>query len=222
MGKIKVKGSAKAKFQAELLEIDITIRVVAKTAGAAISDGKKKVEQFLSEMQKQLNVKPERFCIESDSTVQDYGGKSYTFTKKMSVNIKANLEILERITDLLSKMPHVSYSTNFQLDDISEKEKKVIQLAITEARKKAEILASCSGQVVSDVHEISISENDYYEYDDDDEDDEDSDDEDEEDDGAFLGAGMAKSIPKLAAQLSLPEQTIAKEVNVIFLIEPKA
>ena len=206
MGKIKVKGSAKMKFQAELLEMNFTIQGSGKSSGTAIADGKKKVEQLLSTMQEKLNIPPENFRLENDAVSENYNRNSYTFTKSISVSVKADLAILEQLTDLVSEIPDTSYSTNFKLDTVSQKEKTVIQMAFEDARQKADMIAFCSGQTVTSVDEINYEYHAFTE---------------EEEMQRFAVACGAVS-EKLASKLSLPEQEISKEVNVIFLIEPKA
>lgn len=207
MGRIKVKGSARMKFQAELLEMNFTIQGTGKSSGTAIADGKKKVEQLLSAMQEQLNLNPENFRLESDAVSENYNRNSYTFSKKISIVVKADLSMLEQLTDLVSEIPDTSYSTNFKLDNVPEKEKTVIQMAFDDARKKADMIASCSGQIVTGVDEINYEYHAFTE-------------ENEMLRGVAVASGAVSQ--KFASKLSLPEEEISKEVNVIFLIESKA
>lgn len=202
MGKIVVKGSASCKFQVELLQIDFTLRGVGKSSGSAITDGKKQVEKFLSAMQDKLNIPPESFRLEDDSVSSGYD--HYTFKKDISIVIKANLALMENLTDLVSEIPDMSYSTHFMLDNIPEKEKAVIQMAFEDARKKADMIAECSGQIVTSVEAIDYSQRPYV-------------------DVNLAKVDCAPSSEKTKATvLALPEREISKEIGVIFLIEPKA
>ncbi|HAJ97485.1 MAG TPA: hypothetical protein DCO72_07095 [Ruminococcus sp.] len=207
MGRIKVKGSARMKFQAELLEMNFTIQGSGKSSGTAIADGKKKVEQLLLTMQEQLSLNPESFRLESDTVSENYNRNSYTFVKKISIVVKADLSMLEQLTDLVSEIPDTTYSTNFKLDNVPEKEKTVIQRAFDDARKKADMIASCSGQIVTGVDEINYEYHAFTE-------------ENEMLRGIAVASGAVSQ--KFASKLSLPEEEISKEVNVIFLIESKA
>lgn len=202
MSKLSVKGTADMDFTVDLFIVTITIRATAPSTGEVIQSGKKKTEQFLATMQDKLGIEPSCFKLESDSVKEEYNNKNtYSYTKKLSLEIKADLAALSQITSLLGELNNVEYNVDFDFSDEDEKVKQVIDAAINNSREKAELIASSLGKTIQGVDEINF-------------------------DTPYGGKyrSLAKSIciediPDLETMLKNPTKTITKSIYIDWIIE---
>ena len=123
MSKLSVTGTAEMHFPVDTFEVNIMIRANAASSGEAIQSGKKKTEQFLTLMKEKINIEPDSFQLASDSVNEDYSCKnSYNYSKRITLNIKADLAVLSKLTSLLGELTNVEYDIGFYLSDEAEKE----------------------------------------------------------------------------------------------------
>jgi len=140
MSKLKVNGSATMEFPVDIFNVSITIHSSANSSGETVASGKKKVEQFLGIMKEKLGIETECFKLEDDSVREDYGNNnSYSYTKKISIDINADLSLLSKMTSLLEELNNVEYRIQTVLLDESEKEKQVIKAAIQDSKQKPKL-----------------------------------------------------------------------------------
>ena len=159
MSKLSVRGFAEMDFTVDVFKVTVTIRAAAPSTGEVITSRKKKTEQFLTVMKEKLGIEPNCFRLESDSVMEEYGSKNtYGYTKKLSLEINADLSALSRFTSLLSELSDVEYAVDFDFSDEAEKEKQVIDAAISNSREKAEIIASSLGKTIQGVEQISFEQ----------------------------------------------------------------
>jgi len=202
MSKLSVKGTADMDFTVDLFIVTITIRATAPSTGEVIQSGKKKTEQFLATMQDKLGIEPSCFKLETDSVKEEYNNKNtYSYTKKLSLEIKADLAALSQITSLLGELNNVEYNVDFDFSDEDEKVKQVIDAAISNSREKAELIASSLGKTIQGVDEINF-------------------------DTPYGGKyrSLAKSVcvedyPDLETMLKNPTKTITKSIYIDWIIE---
>lgn len=157
MSKLSVKGTADMEFTVDMFIVSITIRSTAPSSGEVILLGKKKTNQFLYVMNNKLNISPSdfEFCSESiEESRKD--PKTYSYYKRMRLEIKADLSVVSRITTLLEELSDVEYNVGFDFIDAESKEKQVINAAIDNSREKAELIASSLGKTIQGVDEINF------------------------------------------------------------------
>lgn len=202
MSKLSVTGTAEMHFPVDTFEVNIMIRANAASSGEAIQSGKKKTEQFLTLMKEKINIEPDSFQLASDSVNEDYSCKnSYNYSKRITLNIKADLAVLSKLTSLLGELTNVEYDIDFYLSDEAEKEKQVIDAAIKNSRKKAEIIASSLGKKIQDIEEIRF---------------------DQPSDGVYRNiakACRADDCNAMETILKLPTKTISKSIYIDWIIE---
>lgn len=202
MSKLSVKGIAEMDFTVDLFKVTIIIRATAPSTGEVIQSGKKKTEQFLAIMKDKLGIEPSCFKLEADSVKEEYNNKNnYSYTKKLSLEINADLAALSRITSLLGELNNVEYDVDFDFSDEDEKVKQVIDAAISNSREKAELIASSLGKTIQGVDEISF-------------------------DTPYSGKyrSLAKSVcvedyPDLETMLKNPTKIITKSIYIDWIIE---
>lgn len=85
MGKIKINGSAKREFKADVMRVEISISTAGETSASAINKGKKETEkvlQLLVDLGFELSkVSMEKDCVSNPSRYDD--DKCYHFEKNI-------------------------------------------------------------------------------------------------------------------------------------------
>lgn len=161
MGKIKINGSAKKEFKADVMRVDISISTAGETSASAINKGKKETEkvlQLLADLGFELSkVSMEKDRVSNPSRYDD--DKYYHFEKEISLTSSANLALLESISDgLIKNEINATYDEAFYLSDIESAKKAVLQDALLDSKKKAEIIAETLGQKVVGIESAKCDE----------------------------------------------------------------
>lgn len=156
MSKINVCGSARIEFDTDRMEIQISVRAFGKTSGEALKEGKAKTEKLLGDMQSELGIAPSSFILENDNISKQYNDRSYQFTKSIILRLPTDLKAAEGITDLIANTDDTEYNISFSLSNSEEKTAQVINAAIADSRKKAELIASGLGQKITGAEDISF------------------------------------------------------------------
>ena len=202
MSRLSVTGTAEIDFPVDIFKVTVTIRANAPSSGEVIQSGKKKTEQFLALMQKNLGIEPDRFQLDSDSVNEDYSSRnSYNYTKRITLDMKAELSALSKLTSLLEELSNVEYDVAFYLSDEADKEKQVIDAAINNSREKAEMIASSLGKKIQGVEEIRFEQPSDARY------------------RALAKAACADGCNSLETMLKLPTKTISKSIYIDWIME---
>lgn len=167
---ITVSGESEVKTVPDVVFINFTVETMEKTAEEALVKNKLKMKGVIDHL-KQKGIKPEdiqtvRFSIEPQwnyvSKTTDFGEeKLRTLTGYRAINtVLVRSEDVEGIGRLIDEI--VSCGANqvgnikFSIKNSQELEQRALKLAVDNARKKAETLASAAGTKVTGV--ISIRE----------------------------------------------------------------
>lgn len=167
---ITVTGESEIKTVPDVVFINFTVETMEKTAEDALVKNKLKMKGVIDHL-KQKGLKPEdiqtvRFSIEPQwnyvSKTTDFGEeKLRTLTGYRAINtVLVRSEDVEGIGRLIDEI--VSCGANqvgnikFSIKNSQELEQKALKLAVDNARKKAEALASAAGTKITGV--ISIRE----------------------------------------------------------------
>lgn len=154
MSTIKVRGESNYDFAVDQFVIKFIIRSNMQSSGEAIESGKKRTEQFLKIMNDELNLKPCDFVMGNFSVRQAYSSIKYTYEKSIILKIRSDLKVVEKIAVLMETMSDIEYVVSFEFIDESEKEQVVLQSAINDSKKKAEIIAASLGKKIIGVEDI--------------------------------------------------------------------
>ena len=111
MGKIKINGSAKKEFKADIMKVDISIATAGETAASAINKGKKETEKLL-QLLVDLGFELSKVSMENDhvSNPSRYDDdKCYHFEKEISFTFILNgkvkvIDNLYELNDLLDEL----------------------------------------------------------------------------------------------------------------------
>jgi uncharacterized protein YggE len=202
MSRLSVTGTAEMEFPVDIFEITVTIRANAPSSGEVIQSGKKKTEQFLALMREKLSIAPDNFQLASDSVNEDYSSRnSYNYTKRITLAMNANLSALSKLTSLLEELSNVEYDIAFYLSDESDKEKQVIDAAISNSREKAEMIASSLGKKIQGIEEIRFEQPSDARY------------------RTFAKAACADGCNSLETLLKIPTRTINKTIYIDWIMD---
>lgn len=207
MGTLRVRGTAECRFPADRFTVHIEIRSEKGSTGEAIAAGKAQTEELLKLMQERLGLAPESFRLQDEAVRQNYGDKpGYQFTKSISTEIEADLSVLERMTSLLQTLSETEYHISYALSDLAEKGQQVLKQAVENSRRRAELIAAAVGQKITGIEDVRC------EY---------MDDDDNFTDRPMMKCAGAMNECEiiLADRLSKPEQTISKEVQIVWKTE---
>lgn len=205
MGKIKINGSAKKEFKADVMRVDISISTAGETSASAINKGKKETEkvlQLLVDLGFELSkVSMEKDRVSNPSRYDD--DKYYHFEKEISFTSSANLALLESISDGLIKHDiNATYDETFYLSNIESAKKAVLQDALLDSKKKAEIIAETLGQKLVGIESAKCDE--YRE--------------DTENEMLYMCCEQERSV-SLATMLSPDTISVDKSIDVTWIIE---
>lgn len=205
MGTIRVRGAAEQRYPADRFTVCMEIRATGASSGEAIVTGKQQTEEMLGRMLEKLGLQPECFMMQNEAVRQIYGDQPrYQFTKSISVEIKADLAAVSQMTAMLETLSDTEYHIDYALSDAAEKEREVLRLAVEDSRRRAELIAAAVGQTICGIEDVQC------EY--------------------AGGMEMLREVPLakcagadcangLADRLRTPEQTVTKEVQIVWKTE---
>ena len=202
MGKIKTEGCVTLEFEPDFYEISITVRAEAKTSGAAVTAGKKQTEMLLQALQDELGIQPEQLSAESEQVSVSYNTGNYFFSRDILLTIPADNHVREAVTKLLAEMNEINYNIQAKLTNESKQKQIALDVAVQQAREKAEHLAASMHCKVTAFDELCTDGTSF-----------------DENADAVPAYG---SIPKecsFAADLQNPKIKITGEVTVVWLTE---
>ena len=213
MGKLIIKGEANRKAEADTAKLTITFYAREKTAAQAVVGVMKNCESFLDTLKK-WGMDISKLRMENDDIDRNrYDKETYaTAKRKISFVSKRDMKFQNDIMQLIQKNEidaelSVSY-TNSKLQKIHE---KLLKEAVENSRRKAELIASTTGQKIIGIDSVRTENTTGFYNDDDDE---------FEDDFEDDCIRKCCSVPKLLSdELGAPEQRISKSVDVVWLME---
>ena len=206
MGKIKVNGSAKKEFKADVMKVRLTISTEGETSASAITRGKKETEkllQLLVDMGIDLeDVVMKRDRVSEPSRYND--DDMFHFLKEIVFATETNLAILETLSaGIIREEINATYDESFCLSDTASAHNEVLQEALLNAKKQAEEFAKTLGQKVIGIEE---ARSDAYE-------------DDEPEEVVYKMAKPCSGEGNLATKLSPDMVSIARCIDVIWNIE---
>ena len=206
MGKIKMGGSAFMEFEPDYYRCTVSVSVEGATSGAAVADGRAKVEEILRALRDELGIEIESIVLSKEKVEEKYNRNIYEFSKAFYFDYAPDNAITEAIAKIFENFTSVEYSVHFNLNDEDAKRKQVISLALEDANKKAELLANALGSKIVGFEEIE------YRYDDCELDDESSMD-------WMIQESIHHKSNSLASQLKNQKIRLEESVEVIWLTE---
>ena len=204
MGTLRVGGNAKHIFPVDYFEIKIQINATCKSSGEAIETGKKRTEQFLRLMKSELSLGPESFTL-NDFTVKHTYDKQYGYEKSISINVEADLALVEKIAVLMQSLSEAEYKVYFNLNNQAEKERLVLREAIENSRRSAEIIAASFGEKVVGMETANYQYSGW--------------DEREKSRGLVKSVSVDFDTEDMSRRLQNPTKTVSKSIDIIWITE---
>lgn len=172
MGTIKVIGKAEKEFTADIMEVVIEINVANPDYSKALSQGNEETEKLLKILTG-LGYNITNILLNKEDVSQDEsesGKKYYEFNKAISFTTGASPANLVALSDELCKNKiKASYDHTFKLSNRKELENAVLKEALTDSRKKAEMISETFGQKITGIEKVNCDLRTYSVYDESDE-----------------------------------------------------
>lgn len=160
MGKLTIEGNASREYQYDLMEISLRFWANEGSTTAALKKITQQSEEFLAIMDS-MGIKIEEFRIGEDSIENEkYSDKfSVKGARKLSICIPFNMDFLNYIRDVVQKEAFdAEIDTTYKFSDIEKIHKELIQMALLDAKEKAESIARTMGQKVIGVQSVIVGE----------------------------------------------------------------
>lgn len=161
---LRVVGTATKKCSPDTAKIYMNLEAVGKTADLAKSIFTNK-STLLTNIIKQLGFNPEDLRTENFFVDKNY---EYTDNKRVQNGYKADCTyslvidldyaVLEQLITSLSQALEMRITYDVMLREAEKEEKEVLDLAIQDAKQKAEVVASSCGVKLGDIVGISYDE----------------------------------------------------------------
>lgn len=153
MGKINVKGVGVQEFAADIMELVFEIGTESASPVSAAEKGKAQTEALLGVLT-ELGLPLGEITMKQENVREQRGfngqPSSYRFHKELTLKTKADLSLLEAISGtIVAKEIPAAYSQSFSLSDEKKCSGLVIKQALADAREKAELIASASGNRIT-------------------------------------------------------------------------
>ena len=160
MGKLMIKGEAKRRVEADMETITIRFQsregTSANAAERVISDS----EEFL-EIIKELGVDLSSIQLANDGIDQDSYNDDIevTATRELMIEIGYDIRFNNDILDIIQKNNmNVDLEVVHDISNRSALHEELIQEAVADSRKKAELIASATGQKIIGIDEVHLGE----------------------------------------------------------------
>ena len=160
MGKLMIKGEAKRRVEADIETITIRFQsregTSANAAERVISDS----EEFL-EIIKELGVDLSSIQLANDGIDQDSYNDDIevTATRELMIEIGYDIRFNNDILDIIQKNNmNVDLEVVHDISNRSALHEELIQEAVADSRKKAELIASATGQKIIGIDEVHLGE----------------------------------------------------------------
>lgn len=155
MSKLTIKGEAKRKVEADTATITMRFQSREYTSATAANRVLMDSEKFL-EIIKKLGVDLSQIHISNDEIEQNrYSDEvSVTATRELTFAVKYNTAFINDIMDIIqNNNMNVDLDLEYTLSTKDAVHEELLQEAVADSRKKAELIASSTGQKIVSIEE---------------------------------------------------------------------
>lgn len=151
---VSVSGEAKSLQKNEVASFSAGVMVASMDKNKAIEEVNTKINDLIKTV-KEFGISPGDIKTENLSYYQDQKGDLNPGQWRVNSTIEVTLREATKaseLTDLLAKTGANSvYGPNFRIDDVNQSEKGLYEMAMKDAREKAESMARASGRKLGKV-----------------------------------------------------------------------
>lgn len=152
---VTVTGESQSKQKNQVASYTAGVSVESDNKDTAVSQVNQATESIIKSV-KDFGIKADDIQTQGASTYQRPDNKQWTVTNSIQITLR-DVDRASNLLDLLNKSGATNvYGPTFSLESSKEAENKLLQEAIEDAKKKAEVLANASGRKLGKV--LSVSE----------------------------------------------------------------
>ena len=148
MGNLKIRGYARRKVEADLMEVIIAILAEGESSAIALKKGKKETEKILRLLKNlgidlsKVSMRHEEVkgfnCYRDDDTID--------FQKGITFMTSVDLRLVDKISrGIIVEEIDATYDIRYRLSNTEEISKQVLQEALLDSKRKAEEMAEVLG-----------------------------------------------------------------------------
>ena len=157
MGEITVRGHAKRSVESDRVRYNLEFEETAETLDEALGAVEKKVEAFLQEME-ELGIDITKIQLDRDQSGKNWRNEKEmrSFTRSLRFLAPSSPAFFNRVNAILQKEKiDINYYTSPLYSKEKELRNELLQEAVQDSRKKAELIASVYDQKITGIGKVS-------------------------------------------------------------------
>ncbi len=160
MGKLTITGRAEHEYPYDAMEITLNFSVQKSSTANALTAVLGQCEEFLAKVTAE-GLSMENIRIENDSTRRnqryDRGSVSYAAERTIKIRVPFSMDYANYLLSVVSEKGYdAAISTEYLLTNREEIHSELIKEALSDSRKKAELIAQSMGIKVAGLDTASI------------------------------------------------------------------
>lgn len=162
MGKLTITGRAEHEYQYDAMEITLNFSVQKSSTADALTAVLGQCEEFLAKVTSE-GLSMENIRIENDSTRRnqryDSGSVSFAAERAIKIRVPFSMDYANYLLSVVSEKGYdAAISTEYLLTNREEIHNELIKEALSDSRKKAELIAQSMGVKVVGIDTATICE----------------------------------------------------------------
>lgn len=159
MGKLVTKGFVEKEYEAEIMELRVSFQKTGSSSQYILAGVQNLCESFLKELL-YIGIEPEKVRMIDEGISEDYNSENLRAKRSIVIETDINIELCTCLFSIIKKYESVIiYKMSYKLKDDAEKDKELLQEAVDDSRKQAEIIALSLGKTVVGV--LSVNDEKY-------------------------------------------------------------
>lgn len=162
MSNLVTKGRAIREYEAENMTLKITFRKEGDDTAYILGGVQKQCENFLAELEK-INIPPESVRLEDGGiSKQRYDSENKYAERELIIKTPIDVRLCTYLFSVIKKYnEEIKYSISYGVNDKDQLKDKMIELAVEDSRRQAEVIATSLGKKVIGVNSVNDQERGY-------------------------------------------------------------
>lgn len=155
MGRVVTKGCSRKQYNAEIMEISVTFHKEGSDSKIVLENVQKQCEDFLNELVN-IGIHPEQIRLEDKGINKRYNDTNISAEKIIYIRTKISIQLCTYICSLIKKYSNdIMYSISYQVENEEIKSQELLQLAVEDSRRQADIIAASLGKSIKDAESVN-------------------------------------------------------------------
>ena len=162
MGNLVTKGRVHREYEAENMTLNISFQKEGDDVAYILGEVQKQCEEFLAELEK-INIPPENVRLEDGGIRnQRYDSENKCAERVLIIKTKIDVRLCTYIFSVIKKYnEEIKYSISYGVNNKDQISDKLIELAVEDSRRQADVIAASLGKTVIGVNSVNDQERGY-------------------------------------------------------------